>query len=395
MKNKDVFLMIPCDLRNYKIKDINNEIGEFLINQVEQNNKNEFRSDFIKCLERHVIGTYKLKSILMEKEEDAIFTITIHPQTKNGLIIMYISLAFNDVAPIVQSLIAGLLNINVRNNIYIDLNTFLIEKNINVLGTPRALVFIDGEIEKQEIINILACESEPMGEIIGEKLLEMSNKNIAQYNSAKVYCSENVLLELQKVFIEDINERLKNEAIEVFFMELLLLQDSAISRLCNRIIKEINIETLDPTRDNNIGVLDELSCEVAQAILFLDFNCFIYPTVRNAAEDIAKNFGLDKLKEKYYRYKEVLETLISIHINRVEDMKNNNMNVLLLVLTLTQIIPILIELFTIIYYQKINIITILLFLCSIGSCFMILAVFNMFKKYKLNKYKRSFLKRKY
>ena len=152
---------------------------------------------------------------------------------------------------------------------------------------------------------------------------------------------------------------------------------------------------MDPTRDNNIGVLDELSCEVAQAILFLDFNCFIYPTVRNATEDIAKNFGLDKLKEKYYRYKEVLETLISIHINRVEDMKNNNMNVLLLVLTLTQIIPILIELFTIIYYQKINVITILLFLCSIGSCFMILAVFNIFKKYKLNKYKRSFLKRKY
>ena len=58
-----------------------------------------------------------------------------------------------------------------------------------------------------------------MGEIIGEKLLDMSNKNIAQYNSAKVYCSENVLLELQIVFIEDINERLKNEAIEVLIIK--------------------------------------------------------------------------------------------------------------------------------------------------------------------------------
>lgn len=394
MKNKDLFLMIPCDLTNYEIQEKNNEIGKFLIEQVAENNKSEFRSDFIKCLERHVIGNYKLKSPIMEKEEDAIFTITIHPQTKNGLIIMYISLAINETSKIIQSLIAGLLNVQLKDNKYKKLDDFLIERNIITLGTPRALVFIDGEIEKREIINILACEANPMGEIKGEKLVQMSSKNIAQYNSAKVYCSENVLLELQNVFLLDIKERLKNEAIEVFFLELLLLQDSAISRLCNKIIKEINIETTDPTRENNISVLDELSCEVAQAILFLDFNCFIYPTVRNAVEEIAESFGLQKLKEKYYKYKEVLETLISIHMNRVDDMKNNNMNILLLVLTLTQIIPILIELFNAIYYREINFITILMFMCSIASCFIILAVFNLLKKYKLNKYKRSMLRRK-
>lgn len=394
MKNKDIFLMIPCDLSNYNIESVHNEIGDFLINQVEQNNKNEFRSDFIKCLERHVIGNYKLKSVLMEKEEDAIFTITMHPQTKNGLIIMYISLAINKANTIIQSLIAGMLKVQVGSNKYKKLNDFLIEKNINILGTPRALVFMDGEIEKEEIINILACESDPMGKIVGEKLVEMSNRNIAQYNSAKVFCSENVLLELQNIFLQDVNERLRNEAIEVFFMELLVLQDSAISRLCNRIIKEINIETMDPTRENNIEVLDELSCEVAQSLLFLDFNCFIYPTVRNAAEAIAESFGLEKLKEKYYKYKEVLETLINIHMNRVDDMKNNNMNILLLVLTLTQIIPILIELFNAIYYREINIVTILLFICSVSSCFIILAVFNLLKKYKLKKYKRSMLRRR-
>lgn len=75
-------------------------------------------------------------------------------------------------------------------------------------------------------------------------------------------------------------------------------------------------------------------------------------------------------------------------------MKNNNMNILLLVLTLTQIIPILIELFNAIYYREINFITILMFMCSIASCFIILAVFNLLKKYKLNKYKRSMLRRK-
>ena len=173
MKNKDLFLMIPCDLTNYEIQEKNNEIGKFLIEQVAENNKSEFRSDFIKCLERHVIGNYKLKSPIMEKEEDAIFTITIHPQTKNGLIIMYISLAINETSKIIQSLIAGLLNVQLKDNKYKKLDDFLIERNIITLGTPRALVFIDGEIEKREIINILACEANPMGEIKGETLVQI------------------------------------------------------------------------------------------------------------------------------------------------------------------------------------------------------------------------------
>lgn len=392
MKSKDIFLMIPCDLSNYKIQTQQNELGEYLIQQVEKNNKAEFKSEFIKCLERYVIGTHKITSELINGEEEGIITVTRHPKTNNGIITIFIPLAVNTPNAILHSLISGLLNIQTNKGEYISLNQYLQNANITMSGTSKGLVFIDGEISQEEVIKILACESQPVDTIIGTKLVQMSTNNIAQYNSAEVYCAENVLLELQKTFLKDIKERIENEAIEVFFMELLLLQDAAISRICNRIIKELDIEIKNPIRQNNVQVLDELSCETAQAILFLDFNCFIYPTVRNAAEEIAKNFGLDKLIDRYYKYKDALETLISIHTNRVEEMESNNMNILLLVLTLTQVIPIFIELFTSIYYDGINLTTILLFISSVGACFILLLVFNLLKRHKLRKYKNNFSK---
>lgn len=387
MERRDIFLMIPCDLSNYKQEKNENEIGEYLIKEVEKNNCAEFKSDFIKCLERNVVGSYKITSNLIKNPEEGIFTITKHPKTNNGILIIFIPMALNKPDSVVQSLISGLLQIENEKGEKISVNKYLLDRDIYISGTPKALVFIEGEIPEQEVINILACESEPVDKIVGSSLVEMSRNNIAQYDSAKVYCGENVLLELQKVFIEDIKSRIANEAIEVFFMELLLLQDAAISRICNRIIKEIEIETDNPIRQNNIQVLDELSCETAQAILFLDFNCFIYPTVRNAAEVIAKNFGLDKLIERYYKYKDALETLISIHNNRINEMENKNMNILLLVLTLTQVVPIFADLFLSISKREFGIETLLSFISSIGVCFILLVVFNILRKRQLKKYK--------
>jgi len=391
MQNKDVFLMIPSDLTNYKNVEVKNEIGEYLIKQVEQNNNLEFKGDFIKCLDRHVIGTYNLSSILTKEQEEAIFTITRHPETDNGMLCIYIPLIKNEPAELLQSLVAGMFVMEINGGKYITLNDYLISKNIVISGTPKGLVFVDGELSQDEIVKILACECDPVDRIIGHQLVERASINITQYNSAKVFCSENVLLELQKNFNMDHKARIANEAIEVFFMELLLLQDAAISRICNKIIKELELEIKNPTRKDNIQILDELSCETAQAILFLDFNYFIYPTVRNAAEEIAKNFGLNKLIDKYNRYKDSLETLVNIHSNRVDEMENSNMNILLLVLTLTQVIPILAELFTSVFENRFGFSTLISFASSLGVCFILLLVFNVLRKRKLRKYKNKIL----
>ena len=393
---KDVFLMIPCDLSNYKYDNESkkSEIGNFLISEVEKNNMSEFKSNFIKGIERSVIGEYKLSSSLMQDTEDSIVTLTRHPKTNNGMICIYIPLAKNEPVVIIQSLVSNLLNIKTENGEFTTLKEYLFNNKIMISGNSKALVFLNEEISQQEIIKILACESDPLGEIVGSKLVEMSKLDIAQYNTAKVYCGENVLLELQKNFLENIKDRIANEAIEVFFMELLLLQEAAITRICDRITKELEIEIENPIRKNNIQVLEELSCETSQAILFLDFDCFIYPTVRNAAEEIYKKFGIDKLIDKYYKYKNVLETLINIHDARVDEVDNNNLNILLLVLTLTQVVSVLADLFLSLFENRFGFVTALSFISSIGVCFMLLLIFNILRKRQLKNYKNKSYKKR-
>ena len=185
------------------------------------------------------------------------------------------------------------------------------------------------------------------------------------------------------------------EAVEIFFMELLLLQDAAISRICDKILAELEIENNNPLKTTNTDILDVLATELSQSILFLDFNSFIYPTVRISAEKIAKNFRLDKLFEKYNTYKDLLESLISIRKNRVEDLETNNMNILLLILTMTQIIPVFIDLFKTIVSRPLAFEDIVSFISSITVCFILIFVFRLINKKKKREYKEKLMNLKF
>ena len=219
----------------------------------------------------------------------------------------------------------------------------------------------------------------------------MAKNDIAQYKTAKVYCSENVLLEIQSEAINDIKSRISMEAVEVFFMELLLLQDAAISRICDKILQELEIENKSPLNATNTDILDALASELSESILFLDFNNFIYPTVRISAEKIARNFRLDKLLDKYNTYKDLLESLINIRKNKIDDLETKNMNILLLILTFTQIIPVLISLFESITEKTLSLEDIISFASSITVCFILLIVFWYINRRKKRKYKEELL----
>lgn len=389
-KDMDLYLFIPVDLKNFdinKIQSSKTENGDFLIKQVELNNKNEFKNDYVKCLERIEIG--KFSFYFQDASEEGILTITRHPKTKLGVLSIYIPYLKNDPSWILSFFIAYKFNINDKTII-----EWTNKNNINLVGTAKSLLFSFNSLEEEEIISILACEYST-GKLKGKEFIDAINNDIAQYNSAKVYCSENVLLELQKFPINNIKERITMEAVEIFFMELLLLQDAAISRICNKILTELEIENSNPLKATNTDILDVLATELSQSILFLDFNSFIYPTVRISAEKIAKNFRLDKLFEKYNTYKELLESLISIRKNRVNDLENNNMNILLLILTITQIIPVLIDLFKSIMSRPLVFEDIISFISSITVCFILIFVFKLINKKKKTEYKEKLMNLKF
>ena len=93
-KYMDGYLMIPCSLQsipNFSKNETPNDIGEYLIHKILENNKIEFRSDFVKCLQRKVIGQFSVyyQSDGKEYEEQCYATLTIHPETKLGIVILF------------------------------------------------------------------------------------------------------------------------------------------------------------------------------------------------------------------------------------------------------------------------------------------------------------------
>ena len=382
----DLFLFIPCDLTNLdesKLKKNISQDGTFLVSMIEKFNNSDLKNSYIKSLKRKEIGNFKLN--FNGLIEEGIIYFTIHPRTNLGIITFYLSKINNKPNEILSYFISSDFSIN-------DINILEWSKNIGVelLGTSRCLGFSYSELTLKEKVSFLACDKNE-DYLKGKEFIEFANEDIAQYSGADVFCSENVLLEMQHEVLTNKNERIETEAWEIFFMELILLQDASISKVCNKILKEFDKEGNNPLSATDTDILDSLSSELSESILFLDFNNFIFPTTRISAEKIAKNFRIDKLVDKYNTYKGLLESLITIRKNKIEDLETNNMNILLLILTLTQILPVLSDLFDLIINGGLNIKNIISFISSIGVCSILLIVFKYINNRKKKKYSEELL----
>ena len=97
-----------------------------------------------------------------------------------------------------------------------------------------------------------------------------------------------------------------------------------------------------------------LSKEAANAILFVDYSQLRYTTVRISAKRIAERFGINEGFEKYYKCREVLEQMISIDSFESDKIENKLMNMLLLILTMIQVLPTLVQLASAILTHEFN-----------------------------------------
>ena len=389
LKYMDAYFMIPCDISKYKVRsklEYKETVADYLIENVKYNNISEFKSDFVKCLEREVLGQFNFKFEIQGKtfEEECYVMLTKHKQTKLGIVTIYAPSTLNPVQLLLAKFVIDGLKIEVNNKTLI-LSEWLKSVGISICGNLKSVIFSQEDIDKQNAINLLACEYMPMGNIMGREFKEMLENNIAQYDTAKVYTSERCLIEISNKFEENIQARIETQAIEIFFMELIMLQDAAIGRICTKVTKELEQETSNPTRGNNMEVLDELACEMSQAILFLDFDSFIFPTVKISAKKIAKSFGIEDLMQKYEKYKGILEKLINIHTAKAEEIENNTTNNILMVLTITQVLPVLVEFFDFILYGEITVYKVITMFSSIMACFVLFVIFNILKHRTMKK----------
>lgn len=385
LKHADIHLLIPGYINNISlISGKKQVIGEYLNSQIKHANNEEFADEFVKDNERFVISNCVLKYKDEDIHQQASIVAMVHNETKLCVVDIYIPYISISSHSLLSHYCENVLQIMIDNrSVYLD--EYLGELSISLFGSKRSLVFCYDNITDEQLLNLLANEENPMGAINGKHFIDIIHNNLAQYDTASVYASETTMVEVTKNRPIEIFDRINSQALEIFFVEMLLLQDAAVSRLNVMAKKEVVEERKNPIRKNSKEVIDELLYEMSYAVNFADYKQFYFPTVRVSAEKIAKAFGIDYITNKYEQNKTILERMIIGHNSTVKEKENSIKNNLLIIITLFSAIKTIneiINLFTKSAYSAIS------FWFSLAATFfgvIIYIVVNNISKKKLTK----------
>ena len=215
------------------------------------------------------------------------------------------------------------------------------KQNAQAYGTPKSLIISYEEIPKEEVIQYLACEASPIGTINGTVLHQWSQENIAQYDMATAYASDRCLLEITPKVDRDRIARLDQGAVELFFLELLIMQEAAISRVSCRVYELFHDGAFRETGKKIQTKLYDLNLEAANAVLFVNYKKLRYPVTRLSARHIGERFGVAEELEHYQNCRALLEQMIAINTAEEEKIDGDLMSLLLLFLTMVQMVPLM------------------------------------------------------
>ncbi len=332
LKMADVHLLIPGSIE----EGINNNkeayIGNMLQKCISDSNEAEYNSDFLKNCERYTLG--EIGIIIDDNQvQKATCTIMLHKPTNLGVMDIFVPAIHINAHTVLLNYCCDQLKLEYDNKV-ITIHELFNTLNIIRMGSKRSLVFSYEKLDETTMINLLANEREPMGKIMGKHFKDIISNNLAQYDTAEVYVSETTMLEVASKVETCLFSRIQNQAIEIFFVEMLLLQDAAVSKMNEKVKAEIDKERNFPFRKNADKILHELLDENAYTLRFTDYKQFYYPTVRVSAENVSKAFGIDEIYKKYEQNKMLLENMIKNHKVEFDKKENKIKNILLSVLTI-------------------------------------------------------------
>ncbi|MDR1713274.1 MAG: hypothetical protein LBR39_03865 [Coriobacteriales bacterium] len=421
----DIHIMLPCSFDNYDeglMRDKGFLVNSF-VDHIDQSRNHEFARGYMQdAIERYPIGTYMLHINISQVADKpaaaterytlpAFMFYTRNTEARVGMVsvvmpnvsisALHVLNAFkynesnqNDIIRI------GVRGISGQANSFEEFDEFLLGHGFETYSPARALVFAFNEVDEQTRLECLAVEAEPLGRIMSEQLHAYATENIAPYDAADMYCSEDCLLEVWKdnyldpqlsenpddietsLSFAKSHNRLHIESSEVFLLELIMFQVAAISRISARMDAYLESTTNEKTEQNKQLLID-LSFQMHDVISFIDFNKFLFPTVRLSAEKISDRFGVNQEIEKYERYKQVLEQLIALAEEQRSNVENANMNMLLLIVALVQVLPILVDLLAIIVTHQVTPEMPFSWAASILTLVIIFIIFNIKTSQKL------------
>ena len=357
----DVYLLIPGKLEKTSnvwedLPEKRRDVFEVFRANIDSCVEEEYNSRFAKSLSRKCIGeiTLEIKD-LTDGEcyyQDALVGMVKHD---TGICVLEI---------MVQNCAVGgnkLLNYYCGNQVaYIyeghkySLEEFLKKLHIRKYGKKRSMVFSYGNVREEEIINALANEEFPMGKIGGDFQRKLLMENIAQYDTAEVYVSEQTMFEKCENINVFGNQRLAYHAIEIFFVELILFQDAAVDKVYVDLEEEREQQKNCRSVEESTDRCEEISFDMSQAIRFADYDQFNFPTVRKSAQNVARCFGIDQVFEKYERNKALLESMIQANKRKMMERQDNIKNRFLFLLSAVAAVGTLGDIFYVLYQDQVG-----------------------------------------
>lgn len=336
IKYCDAYLMIPGFLNAMQDNIENTFATDFFCKIIKKRLEDETDESFIQDILRFNLGTIDLiiESDVIERKK--------YIQRARLYLVWHKSTGFCILEFMVLNCCIGG---NKLNN-YFGGNGYVFELNgykydykgllelfeITPFGNKRSLMFAYGSVKKAEIINALANEEYAMGEIKG-KFAELAHEDLAIYDTAEVYVSQTTMFELCKQTPDTIFDRVSYQSIELFFVELLLFQDASVDKTYKDLRQLQKEETQNRDYEKTIDKLDDLNEELSNALIFSDYDYFLFPTTRMSSKRISEAFGVFDIFEKYKQNIDILKGLIEANKRKSDKKQEKIKNKFLFLLT--------------------------------------------------------------
>ena len=234
------------------------------------------------------------------------------------------------------------------------------------------MIFASKNLSEFEKIQFFTSEKLEECTITNNCFITRANTNIAQYDSANIYASENVIIEIPKNFKLEFTERIKSQILTLFIAEIFIFQAATIFETKKYIEYLIANEHIGKSNfKESIPIL------LIKSKRYWDRNQFLYPTARKLAENIGEAMNVSELHLYQTDNEKMLDKLIQMNKLKQEEIESSSLNAILLIISLLGVIPIVSEMVIKIYENKFNSVDVISYMVSIASCFILWMVYKL------------------
>ena len=321
--------------------------------------------DYRRRLHRIFLGKYRIKitkeTSLMTYEfnlEDIgqpafIYLITTIDLESNTGVVTLVSMS-------TPFLLSHLLDNTIRNQILICVDDFdksnKKEKYINLYdflesylgiykrGSPKTFINLPYEKDKMEcceLASLLMSETiysndEELGRFIDQDIMKIveSENGMGQYDRGFVAAATNVLLYFAPILRTSIEERILEEAITAFYIELLTLEEAATEIANNSIIKLLTnvsyVEINDFLQETHL-----IFNKYVKTMVFWDVK-MNYPSSKKSMTMLRTAFEIEENIKNFEKNQKELRNLFETKRDIIDRMESTMLNYIILFLTLIQ-----------------------------------------------------------